>query len=68
MNIDKTLDQLQDELENYENANEPDERLDIKQTITNQLKSIRQFAATQNKQLTMQQNQTISDIEEILSY
>lgn len=68
MNIDKTLDQLQDELEKYENANEPDERLDIKQTITNQLKTIRQFAANQGKSLTMQQNQTINDIEEILSY
>ena len=68
MNIDKTLDQLQDELENYENANEPDERLDIKQTISNQLKMIRQYATSQGKQLTMQQNQTISDIEEILSY
>lgn len=68
MNIDKILSQLEDELDNFENANEPDDRLEIKQTITHQIKAIRQFAVSQNKPLTMQQNQTVSDIEEILSY
>lgn len=68
MNIDKTIAQLEDELEKFENAYEPDDRLDIKQTITNQIKAIRQFVASENKSLTTQQNQSISDIEEILSY
>ena len=68
MNIEKTIEAMEENLEQYEETNAPDDRLDLKQTITGQIKSLRQAVATEGKKLTKVQEQIITDIEEILSY
>lgn len=68
MNIEKTIESIEENLEQYEETNAPDDRLDLKQTIRAQIKSIHQYAATEGKKLTKVQEQTLTDVEEILSY
>lgn len=68
MNIEKTIEAMEENLEQYEETNAPDDRLDLKQTITGQIKSLRAYVVNEGKKLSKVQEQTITDIEEILSY
>lgn len=68
MDIDKKLYTIEKELELYEDANEPDTRLEIKQNINSMIKEIRQYFQSNDKKVPTDTEQSLKDFEEVLSY
>lgn len=66
MEIEKVLYEIEKLLEQYEDTNEPEDKLDLKQTIKGKLKEIRNHYKKEG--VPTEVTQSINDIEEILSY
>jgi hypothetical protein len=68
MSIEQMLQQIESDLEKYEDAHDPEERMDLKQTIT---ANIKQAYAQSQKLNDKAQKEVIAKLEEfaeILSY
>lgn len=68
MNIEKAIFNIEDKLAEYEETNEPEDRLEIKQDIQQQIKSIYKYFEESGKKMNTETQQAIHDFEEILSY
>jgi hypothetical protein len=68
MDIEKSIYQLEKLLVQYEDAYEPEEKLDLKQTIQGEIKKLVLFTTKNRVQLSPEAQQSINDIEEVLSY
>lgn len=68
MDVDKKLYNIEKELEMYEEANEPDSRLEIKQNINSMIKEIRQYFQSNDEKISKDTEQSLKDFEEVLNY
>ena len=68
MNITEKIQAIEKLLEQYEEAHDPEERMDLKQSIQFDIKSIKMIIPTLNAQLQIQVANSLADFEEILTY
>lgn len=68
MDILETLQKLEILLEQYQDSYEPEEKMDLKQTIQAEIKLVRKETSSLPKDLQIQVNATLNDFEEVLSY
>lgn len=70
MNIEKEITLIENLIEQYENSNNPEDRMDLKQTTLKQIHYLRgqlpQFSLDEEEFESM--NELLSDFEEVLSY
>lgn len=70
MNIEKEIAQIEGLIEQYEDTNNPEDRMDLKQTAMKQIKTLRHNLpelSLDNEEIESIQ-ELLSDFEEVLSY
>jgi cobalamin biosynthesis Mg chelatase CobN len=68
MDISKKLQELEQLIETYEEAYDPEEKMDLKQTIKSQIKSLKVEADTLDGSFKESVMTQLNDFEEILTY
>lgn len=70
MNIEKEITQIEALIEQYEDTNNPEDRMDLKQTAIKQIKNLRiqlPSLSLDNEELESM-HELLTDFEEVLSY
>lgn len=70
MNVEKEITQIEALIEQYEDTNNPEDRMDLKQTAMKQIKNLRiqlPILSLDSEELESM-NELLADFEEVLSY
>lgn len=70
MNVEKEITQIEALIEQYEDTNNPEDRMDLKQTAMKQIKNLRiqlPNLSLDNEEIESM-NELLADFEEVLSY
>lgn len=68
MDITEKLQYIEKQIEAYEEEYDPEEKMDLKQTISADIKSVRKQISSLPQDLQLQVGQTLDEFEEILTY
>lgn len=68
MDITEKLQYIEKQLELYEEEYDPEEKMDLKQSISSEIKNVRVQVTKLPKDLQEQVSQTLDEFEEILTY